>query len=166
MSSLNIEFESAGSNDCSGLRLYSKKTWCMGPWIVSYPPPLQRERGGEGKISPIGWAHLYLSVNFKNRFFYVNTSTEKGKGRCEQLILWLWKDISWSMGNPMPELTLIPRPSWLNIHKMTMNLDSGEEKGDPTTFFNSWLMFKKLIWRHLRFIFLLGSFLFWFFNST
>jgi hypothetical protein len=30
-----------------------------------------------GKISPIGWAHLYLSANFQNRFFYVNTSSEK-----------------------------------------------------------------------------------------
>jgi hypothetical protein len=33
----------------------------------------------------------------------------------------------WSMGivgNPMSELTLTPRRSWLNSHKMTMNLGS------------------------------------------
>jgi hypothetical protein len=47
-------------------RLYSKKTWCMGPFAgVEYnstylivnsivTAPLQRERGGVGKISPIG----------------------------------------------------------------------------------------------------------------
>ncbi len=54
---------------------------CMGPYILeltithlislSTPysaihPPLQIERGGLGKISSIGWALLYLSVNFKN----------------------------------------------------------------------------------------------------
>ncbi len=68
------------------------KTWCMGPYagvdenppylivssVFSYPPPSQRERGGVGKISPIGWAHLYLSANF-----YVNSSKKKGEERGE-----------------------------------------------------------------------------------
>ncbi len=45
-----------------------RKTWCMDPYagvdynspylivnsVVSYSPPLQRKRGGVGKISPIG----------------------------------------------------------------------------------------------------------------
>jgi hypothetical protein len=45
-----------------------RKTWCMGAYegvdynsaylivnsVVSYPPPQQKERGGVGKISPIG----------------------------------------------------------------------------------------------------------------
>jgi hypothetical protein len=34
--------------------------------LVSYPSLLQRERGGGGKISPIGRAHLNLSANFQN----------------------------------------------------------------------------------------------------
>ncbi len=37
--------------------------------VVSYPPPQQRERGGVGTISPIGWEHFYLSAYFQNRFF-------------------------------------------------------------------------------------------------
>ncbi len=71
--------------------------------IVSYPPPLQRERGGVGKILPIGWAHFHLSANFQNNQ-EEKESTEKGEGRGES---WLWIDILWSMGlgNPMPELT-------------------------------------------------------------
>jgi hypothetical protein len=36
--------------------------------VVSYPSPLQTERGRLGKISPICWAHLYWSANFQNRF--------------------------------------------------------------------------------------------------
>ncbi len=53
-----------------------RKTWCMGPYagvdyispylIVSYPPPLQRKGGGVGKISPIGWAHSYLSAKIRS----------------------------------------------------------------------------------------------------
>jgi hypothetical protein len=59
-----------------------RKTWCMGPYagfdfdspylivigssFVSYPPPLQSEKGRVGKISSIGRAHLYLSANFQN----------------------------------------------------------------------------------------------------
>jgi hypothetical protein len=30
---------------------------------VNFPLQLQREKGGVGKVSPIGWAHLYLSAN-------------------------------------------------------------------------------------------------------
>ncbi len=33
--------------------------------ITSYQLSIpQRERDGAGKVAPIGWAHLYLSVNF------------------------------------------------------------------------------------------------------
>jgi hypothetical protein len=47
---------------------------------VNFPPELQRERGGVGKVSPIGWAHLYLSANYgtTNR---KRESTRKGEGR-------------------------------------------------------------------------------------
>jgi hypothetical protein len=35
--------------------------------VVSYPSPLQRERGGVGKISLISLVlHLFLSANFQN----------------------------------------------------------------------------------------------------
>jgi hypothetical protein len=30
---------------------------------VSFPPQLKREKGGTAKVSPIGWAHLYLSAS-------------------------------------------------------------------------------------------------------
>jgi hypothetical protein len=47
---------------------------------VSFPPQLQRERGGVGKVSPVGWAHLYPSANngTTNR---KRESTRKGEGR-------------------------------------------------------------------------------------
>jgi hypothetical protein len=47
--------------------------------VVSYPPPLQRE-GAVGKISPIGWAHSYLSANFQNNK-YGKGEHREGKGR-------------------------------------------------------------------------------------
>jgi hypothetical protein len=62
-------------------RLYSKKNivryvrfdhnspYLIVNTVVSYPPPQQRERGGVGKISPLGWEHLYMSANFQNQFF-------------------------------------------------------------------------------------------------
>jgi hypothetical protein len=34
---------------------------------LSIPSKLQRERGGVGKVSPVSWAHLYLSANFNYR---------------------------------------------------------------------------------------------------
>jgi|LakMenEpi03Aug12_release.lakeMendotaPanAssembly.Ray.scaffolds.fasta_scaffold1677364_1 hypothetical protein len=38
---------------------------------LSIPTSVQRERGGVGKVTPIGWdwAHLYLSANFHNMLF-------------------------------------------------------------------------------------------------
>ncbi len=54
-----------------------RETWDMGPSAGadcnltlshsrlrsrSFPPQLHRKRGGVGKVSPIGWAHLYLSA--------------------------------------------------------------------------------------------------------
>ncbi len=42
--------------------------------VVSYPPPLQREKGRVGKIYSVGWAHLYMSANFQNN------KLEKGEG--------------------------------------------------------------------------------------
>ncbi len=113
------------------LRLYSKKhgAWDLTPELtiqltlshsqlhsqLSYPSSLQRKKGGVGKISPIGWAHLYLSANFQSQFFYVKKSTEEGERRADLMSL---VDISWSMGigqthawadfNPTPWLALTP----------------------------------------------------------
>jgi hypothetical protein len=50
-------------------------------YVVSYPPPLQREEGGEDLSY---WLGTFRSVClFPKPVFYVNTSTEKGKGRGE-----------------------------------------------------------------------------------
>ncbi len=50
--------------------------------IVSYPtPPLQKERDIVGKISPIGWAHLYLLISKTG--LLCKHKTEKGEGRGE-----------------------------------------------------------------------------------
>jgi hypothetical protein len=63
--------------------VFKEKTLCMGPYagddynssflivtfVVSYPPLLQRERGGVGKIS------LYLPASFQN-----NNMGKKGDG--------------------------------------------------------------------------------------
>jgi hypothetical protein len=72
-----------------------RKTWCKGPYagvdyyspylivnsVVSYPPPLQREWGGVAKLAVV---ELFcICLYFQNRFFYVNTRTEKGEGRGE-----------------------------------------------------------------------------------
>ncbi len=46
---------------------------------VSCPSPLQRERGRVRKISPIGWAHLYLSANIQNQFFMYAEVQRRGK---------------------------------------------------------------------------------------
>jgi hypothetical protein len=45
--------------------------------VQHFPPELQRERGGVGKVSPTVWLHLYLFASFHN-MFYVNK-----KGECE-----------------------------------------------------------------------------------
>ncbi len=45
--------------------------------VFSYPPPITK---GMGKISPIGWAHLYQSANFQNCFFYVNSKNKYREG--------------------------------------------------------------------------------------
>ncbi len=80
--------------------------------VVSYPPPIQRERGGEGKSSPIGWAHLYLSANFQDNRKETGQYGEGG-GKGWDLTLCLWVDILWSLGNPLPELSLTQRHRWL-----------------------------------------------------
>jgi hypothetical protein len=53
--------------------------------VDNFPPQLQRDRGGVGKISLKGWAYLYLSANFQNCFFLCKHKycTEKGEGRGE-----------------------------------------------------------------------------------
>jgi hypothetical protein len=79
-------------------RLFSKKNMlygmgsyagvdCNSPYlivnsVVTYPPPLQRERGGVRKIYPIGGAHLYLSAFSKTGFLCKHKYGEGG-GRGE-----------------------------------------------------------------------------------
>jgi hypothetical protein len=76
--------------------------------------PLQSERSGMEKVSPIGWAHLYLSAN--------NGTTNRKRRKWWKLALCLRTYILRRMGNPMPELTL--NPPNLNTRKMTKNLGS------------------------------------------
>ncbi len=51
--------------------------------VVSYPPPLPRERGEVGKISPIGCSHLHLSANFQNNQLEKGEYGEGEDGRGE-----------------------------------------------------------------------------------
>ncbi len=78
--------------------------------VVSYSPPLQRERGAVGKMSPIGWAHFYLSANFQN--------SKKGKGRIQrrgECWPYVFKYCRHFMEHwqPMPVQTLTHRYRWL-----------------------------------------------------
>ncbi len=80
------------------------------------------------KLSPIGWAHGYLSAKFYKYFIYVNRkreSTRKGKRRGAELTLCFRIDIygAWALGNPMPELTLTHFLADFNSCKRTKNLD-------------------------------------------
>ncbi len=100
-----------------------RKTWCRS-WLLltlshsqlcshaAIHPLLQRERGGLGKISPIGWAQFYLFANFQNNKKEKGEYGEEG-GKGWELILCLWIAILWSMGNSMAKLTSIPQHSWL-----------------------------------------------------
>jgi hypothetical protein len=77
-----------GTRDC-----IQRKAWGMGPYagvdyyshylnvnsVVSYPLPLQKESGREGKISPIGWAHLYLFANVQNNKLQKGEYGERGR---------------------------------------------------------------------------------------
>ncbi len=63
---------------------------------------------GVGKVSPSGWAHLYLSVYFYNMFLcqWEKGEYEEGGEKEWELTLCLKIDVLWSIDNPMPELTL------------------------------------------------------------
>ncbi len=73
--------------------------------VVSYPSP----------ISPIGWGHLHLSANFQNNKKEKWEGVGGGGGsegvRADPMSFWI--EILWRTGNPVPELTLTPRRSWL-----------------------------------------------------
>jgi hypothetical protein len=47
---------------------------------VSFPSQLQKERGVMGKVSPIGWAYLYLSAN-NGKSHMKRENTRKREGR-------------------------------------------------------------------------------------
>jgi len=71
-----------------------KKTWLLDPMLeltitsphlvvdseVSFPPQTTKGKGRDGNVSPISWAHLYLSANngTANR---KRERTRKGEGR-------------------------------------------------------------------------------------
>jgi hypothetical protein len=102
--------------------------------VVSYPPPLQRKRGGVEKISPLGGGHLYLSANFQNSQ-YEKGEYGKGVGNGWELTLCLWIYILWSIGNPpMPKLTLTQFLAGFNSHKMTLQLGCVSFFRDPFPF--------------------------------
>ncbi len=95
--------------------------------IVSYPTPLQRERGEVGKISPywLSNEHVCMCLLIPKTTLRKRESTEKGEGRGWELTLCLWIGILWILGNPMPELTFLPHAiAGFNSHKMNMNLGS------------------------------------------
>ncbi len=60
--------------------------------VASYPPQIQRERVGVGKITLSGWAHLHLSANFQNNQQKKGEYGE-GEGKGRELTLYLWIDI-------------------------------------------------------------------------
>ncbi len=124
LTSLSLSYQFATDIACDCIQ---RKTWCMGPYegadynsyylivnfVVSYQPPLQRERGGVGgRSSPLVehiWICLLISkITKRNR-----ESTKKRGGRGSELSLCLQIDILWTIGNPMAELTLTPCCSWL-----------------------------------------------------
>ncbi len=99
--------------------------------VVSYPPPLQKERGGVGKI--FDWARLHLSTNFQTTNRKSECTRREREGMRADLMS-LNIDILWIMGNPMPELTLTPLSS-LILTPMTMNLGSAHTQSIFTTSF-------------------------------
>jgi hypothetical protein len=76
-------------------RLYWKKNMgCMGPYagfdynspivnsVVSYPPPLQRERGAEWGRSLLSFEHIYICLQISK-----TTNMNKGEGRGDLMSL-------------------------------------------------------------------------------
>ncbi len=63
---------------------------------VSYPPPLYKDKGWNGEISPIGWAQLYLSAYLQTGFF-MKTHTQVQKSGWEGRQPHAWADF-----NPTP----------------------------------------------------------------
>ncbi len=83
MSSLNIELESAGSNDCSGLRLHSKKNMVHGVLNSQLSTPTTKGKGRSGEDLFCWVSTFVFCLLISKTGFYVNTSTEKGEGRCK-----------------------------------------------------------------------------------
>jgi hypothetical protein len=97
--------------------------------VVSYPPPLQRGRGGVGKISPIGWAHLYLSANFKNnKYICKGRGSKEGRGESWPYV---FEYCSHFMEHLQPRGWADLKPNVVasfNSHKIIMNLGSVHAK--------------------------------------
>ncbi len=108
-------------------RLYSKKNVVYGTltwsWILltlSHSQLRSQLSTLTTKWWEVDWGRCLLlvvyifSVCYSN---FQNNKQEKGEGEGAwkgwELTLCLWIDILWSMGNPMPELTLTPLRSWL-----------------------------------------------------
>jgi hypothetical protein len=64
-----------------------------------------------GKVSRIGWPHLYLIAIISITRFLLQQEKgeyEEGGGKGWELTLCLTNDIFWVMHNPMPEFSLTP----------------------------------------------------------
>ncbi len=90
------------------------------------------------------WLGTYLSANIHKMIFL---SIGKGKykereGKGWELTLYLRINILWSMGNPMPELTLTHSIAGLHSSKRTKNLGSGLQ--EPASTRSSWLLVQSL----------------------
>jgi hypothetical protein len=82
------------------LELTITSTYLIDDAEVSSPPQTQREKGGVGKVSPIGWAHYYLSANNGQPIGKGRVRRGGGKGR--ELTLCFRIDMLWSMGIGQP----------------------------------------------------------------
>ncbi len=74
--------------------------------LVSYPPPLQREKGRSGEYLSY-WLGTFVSacLLISKADFYVNTCTEKGEGRAKSCPYVFEQTFhgAWALGNPMPD---------------------------------------------------------------
>jgi hypothetical protein len=82
-------------------------------FVVCYPLPLHKERGGVGKISLLV-EHIYIYLIISKTTNRKRESMGRDGVRAD-LTVCLLINFLWSMRKTMPELTLIPHCSWLKL---------------------------------------------------